>query len=162
MKIVINGAEYQLTEDQQHIITSLFHAKIEAEYSKLEPTWRLAAKAIARGALDWIENRVKQERGIEAAVRVRPAKKADPVPHLLNIGEHLLVDMIGHVTISFRTNEFSAVSEGGPGTIEDFACTITPKDSGQDGRPMDSHGHVGIRQNDSPEVSGQHVYETVS
>ncbi len=167
MNILINGITYQLTNDQQRVLTSLFHGKIEDEYKKLEPTGRLAAKAIARGALEWIENRVKAEAGIEAAKRVRPEKKADPVPHLLTLGERLLGDMMAHVTISFSTIESRIPSVDGscyidgPGTIENFEVRLTPKGQSKNGGQVDLNGHVGIRQDNGPEVSGLTLYETV-
>jgi hypothetical protein len=154
MKIVINGTAYALTNDQIHIITGVFHGKIEAEYEKLEPTYRLIAKTIARGALSWIEERVKQEAGVDASVLVRPAKKADPVPHLMNLGEKLLTDMMNHVTISFDTTE--------AGTITGFTVAVTPKGQGQDGGPVDSDGDIGQRENDRLEVSRLDVHEALS
>ncbi|SRR6266700_1640518 len=160
MNIIINGTRYTLTEEQCSSITALFHGKIEAEYGKLEPTWRLAAKAIARGALEWIENRVKQERGIDAAARIRPAKKADPVPHLLNLGEHLLVDMMGHVTLSFETTTDEWGEQGN--TLDHFTVSLTPKNTGENGGQVDSHGHIGVRQDNRAEIPGQYVQQALS
>jgi|SRR5882724_3481023 len=160
MNIIINGTRYALTEEQCSSITALFHGKIEAEYGKLEPTWRLAAKAIARGALEWIENRVKAERGIEAAVKIRPAKKADPVPHLLNLGEHLLVDMMAHVTLSFETTTDEWGQQGN--TLDHFTVSLTGKNQGKDGGQVDPHGHQRIRQDDRAEVPGQYVQPALS
>jgi hypothetical protein len=172
MNICINGQLYTLTDEQQAVLTSLFHGKIEQEYDKLDPTYRLVAKGIARGALAWIEERVKQEAGLEASIKVRPAKKADPVPHLLNLGERLLGDMMAHVTISFETTEgavwtgFNEVGEleskTSQGAITGFTVTLTGTGKSEDGRSVDSDGHIRIRQDDRLEVPGQYVHEAVS
>ena len=156
MIIEINNLTYTLTEQQEAILMSLLHGKLLEEYERLEPTWRLAAKAVARGALDWIEKRVRQSSGIEVARTVRPAKGVDPVPHLALIGSRLLSDMGRHVTISFETSVGDQAN-----TIENFAVTLTGQNPGEDGGQVDSHGHVGIGQDNRAQVPGQHVYETL-
>ncbi len=131
---------------------SLLHGKLLEEYGRLEPTWRLAAKAVARGALGWIEERVRQSSGIELAKQVRPPKNVDPVPHLALIGSRLLSDMGRHVTISFETSVGDQAN-----TIENFAVTLTSQDPGEDGGQVDSHGDIGVRQNDRAQISRSDV-----
>ncbi len=147
MIICINGHDYTLNEAQEHALFALFRAKIEAEYSKLEPSWRLTAKAVARGALGWIENRVKAESGLEASRAVRPPKKADPVPHLFDIGSRLLQEMLSHVVINCSTNDET-------NTLESLTARFTGPREGRDGRPLDPDGHIRQWEDDGLKVSG--------
>jgi hypothetical protein len=151
MNIIINNLTYTLTDEQQAILMGLLHGKLLQEYAQLEPTWRLAAKAIARGALSWIESRITASHGIEVGKQTRPAKGQDPVPHLVTIGSRLLSDMADHVSISFEIAINTATDKAG--TLENFAVRISPKDSDENRGPVDSDGHVGVRENDGPEVS---------
>lgn len=160
MNIIINNSTYKLSVQQEAVLMSLLHGKLLEEYGRLEPTWRLAAKAVARGALSWIEERVRQSSGIETAKQVRPGKGVDPVPHLALIGSRLLADMAGHVSISFETAIATGTEE--TGTLENFAVRISPKDSGQDGGPVDSHGDIGLRQDDGTQAPGSSVRVPVS
>jgi hypothetical protein len=161
MNIIINNLPYKLTDEQEAILMSLLHGKLVEEYARLEPTWRLAAKAVARGALSWIEERVRQSSGIEVARQVRPGKGVDPVPHLALIGSRLLSDMATHVVISFETAIASGETSAS-GTLENFAVRITPKDSGENGGSVDSHGHIGVRQDDGTQISGSALQPPVS
>ena len=160
MNIIINNLTYKLTDAQEAVLMGLLHGKLLEEYGRLEPTWRLAAKAVARGALSWIEERVRQSSGLEIARQVRPAKGVDPVPHLALIGSRLLSDMAGHVSISFETA--IATDREETGTLENFAVRISPKDSGENGGSVDSHGDIGIRQDDRLETPGSSVRQPVS
>ena len=158
MNIIINNLTYTLTEQQEAILMGLLHGKLLEEYERLEPTWRLAAKAVARGALSWIEERVRQSSGSEVARAVRPGKGVDPVPHLAMIGSRLLSDMGRHVVISFETCVGSFDQNN---SIENFAVTLTVQNPGEDGGPVDSHGHIGIRENDRAQVPGSAVRKLV-
>ncbi len=159
MIIEINKLPYRLTDQQEAMLMGLLHGKLLEEYERLEPTWRLAAKAVARGALDWIEKRVRQSSGSEVARAVRPGKGVDPVPHLALIGSRLLSDMGRHVVISFETctDEWGKV----PNSIENFTVTLTSPDTSQNGGQVDPHGHIGIGQNDSTQIPGPDVREPV-
>jgi hypothetical protein len=160
MNIIINQLTYTLTDEQEAILMGLLHGKLLQEYAQLEPTWRLAAKAIARGALSWIEQRVAATAGIEVAKQTRPAKGTDPVPHLMIIGSRLLSDMAGHVSISFETAINTATDKAG--TLENFAVRISPKDSDENRGPVDSDGHVGVRENDGAQIFRSTVQPTLS
>ena len=159
MNIIINKLTYTLTEQQEAILMSLLHGKLLEEYERLEPTWRLAAKAVARGALSWIEERVRQSSGLEIARQVRPGKGVDPVPHLALIGSRLLSDMGRHVVISFETSVGSFDQNN---RIENFTVTLTGQNPGENGGPVDLNGHIGIRQDDRAQVSGSDVRLPVS
>jgi hypothetical protein len=160
MNIIINNLTYTLSNEQEAILMGLLHGKLLQEYAQLEPTWRLAAKAIARGALSWIEQRVAATAGIEVAKQTRPAKGQDPVPHLVTIGSRLLSDMAGHVSISFETAINTDTDKAG--TLENFAVRISAKDSDENRGPVDSHGDIGIRENNRAQVSGPVVQPPVS
>ena len=153
MKIIINDTPYQLTQEQRAQLVTLFRAKIEEQYNKLEPQWRLAAKAASRGLLGWIEDQVKQKSGMEEAKRVRPGKKDDPVLHLFSIGERILGDMIAHVAISLSTTEQN--------TITSFAATLTREGQDTDGGPLDTNGDKRVREDDGAQISGLSVHEAL-
>ena len=154
MKIIINDTPYELTQEQRAQLVTLFRAKIEEQYQKLEPQWRLAAKAASRGLLGWIEDQVKQKSGIDEAKKVRPGKKDDPVLHLFSIGERILGDMIAHVAISLSTTKQN--------TIEGFTATLSRKGQDTDGRPLDTDGNIRIREDDSSEIPGSDLHASIS
>ena len=155
MKIIINDQVYQLTEEQRAQLVTLFRGKIEEQYGKLDPQWRLAAKAASRGLLGWIEDQVKQKSGIEEARRVRPGKKDDPVLHLFSIGERILGDMIAHVAISLTTGKETS-------TITSFTATLSRKGQDQDGGSLDTDGNIGLREDNSSEILRSDLYPALS
>ena len=159
MKIIINNTEYNLSDEQHTMLTSLFRAKIEQEYQKLDAQWRLAAKAASRGLLGWIEDKVKKQSGQEESRNVRPLKGVDPVLHLFDIGERILKDMLTHVSIAIQT---TGGTEEKNGTITGFTANFTRKDQSENGRPLDTDGDIGIWKDDSTQVPGPDVHAAVS
>ena len=148
MKLRLNGVDYPLAPAQQISILALFRAKIEHEYQALDASYRMMAKAGARGAITWIEHRVAAQSSQAEAKRVRPPKGADPVPHLFTLGEVLLQDMMQHVTIVIETSQTDL--DGAP-TIT--ACSVKITNPGETGRPLDPDGNIRVREDDGLKVS---------
>lgn len=114
MELLLDGRTYTFSDEELLKFTGLFQEKILHEYAELALHHRLLAKQAARGGLAFIETKVREHQGEEAARLARPAKNSDPVPHLLGLGEKLLLEMLRHVTIK-------CISE--QGTITD--CNVS-------------------------------------
>lgn len=85
MKLEVNGVLYELTDDKELALFRLFSSLIERMYLGLPEEIQFFVKMGVRKMLKHQEDESRRLEGKEASLKFRPAKKQDPVIHLLSI-----------------------------------------------------------------------------
>lgn len=146
MPILLDGKTYQI---DRKVLTDLI-AYTEAEYAKLDEGFRFMGKAISREVLRRMEKSVREKTGSEEKARAcRPDKKADATLFLMGKLFEFIGLFLEHAELHITT------TEGGQSIV---GLTIESPTRG----PLAADGNLGLRQDDSSEVSRSCVFATVS
>lgn len=143
MKIHLNNDLLTLPSGQEEQLSEHFRATIQQQYNQLDPAMRLVAKTAARSILGYLEKKIREKGGNDAAMIARPLKGADPVLHLLEVGQRLFTEMLHHVEVQITTTESGAIT-----------AVSLAKDTGEGGRQVDTDGDIRQRKDDGIKVLG--------
>ena len=142
MIIQIDGQDYAVPTEEQILLLKQFQALALSEWSKLEETWRILAKPIAREILRKMEESIRRRHGKDASLILRPPKGKDPVLHLTEILLGVFQEGMKHVTLSIQTDGH---------TVADLGITIA-RQSARGGQ-VALDGNERLRQDDGAEIS---------
>jgi hypothetical protein len=142
MIIQIDGQEYVVPVEERILLLKQFQALALSEWSKLDETWRILAKPIAREILRKMEESVRRQHGKEASLLLRPAKGKDPVLHLTEILLGVFQEGMKHVSLSIQTDS---------DTVADLAVSIARPSAGRGQVAAD--GDERLRQDHGLEIS---------
>jgi hypothetical protein len=142
MKVTINSQVHDVPPEQQHALLLHVQSLAHGEYLKLEQTYRLLAKPVAREILRRMEESARKTHGKEVALFFRTAKGKDPVLHLSDVFVRMLEEVLKRVEIGISTEHH---------TVTALNCSIASED--QPRGPLSLNGHIRERENDGTQVS---------
>jgi hypothetical protein len=146
MKVLIDGTEYDVPQEEEIILLKRIQTMMLTEYEKLDGKWRLMGKPVSREVLRQMETKARAKHGNDKALLFRPDKREDPTIHLSNIMLSILQEAMKHVTLRISTE-----SSNEHNTIANFGISVTNKSEG--GGQVAIDGNFGVRQNNGTQVS---------